>query len=96
MSALLKPSAHESQHLALARGQRGEHRIGGRLPGLQERQHRVAESLPCRLVLEQDVIARVELDELSARDSAGEPAPFRNRTHRIVARMQHERRRGEP
>ena len=49
--------------------------------------------LPRRLVLEQDVIARVELDELGAGNAAGQEPAFRDRNHFVVARVQDQRRR---
>ena len=44
-----------------------------------------------RLVLEQNVIGRVELDKLRSRNGAGHQAPLLDRYRLVGARVQHER-----
>src|SRR5262245_10222802 len=59
-----QPLADQGQDAPLAGGQRLEHRIpcsAGAQAG--ELEHGFAEALPGRLVLEEDVVARLELDE---------------------------------
>jgi hypothetical protein len=70
--------ADPAEDLALALGQ-GRERCVLFVAGMRqahEVEHLAAEAGPCRLVLEQDVVARVELDELRARDARREQPPF--------------------
>src|SRR5262249_47244143 len=61
---------HQSEDPALADGQPGESRILAveARRGAREFENHAAEALPGGLVLEQDVILRLELHELGARD----------------------------
>src|SRR5437762_8749106 len=63
----------QRQHLPLARGERGERGVlaAGRALKTHELQHLSAEAFPSQLVLKEDVVLRVEFDELSARDPGG-------------------------
>ena len=70
-----QPVGHERKHLTLSRGQGRERRITYGFLGLQKCENSLLETLPRRFVLEQDVIARVELDKLGSRTAAGHQAP---------------------
>src|SRR5205814_4015142 len=88
-----EPFFYQSQHLPLPRGERDERRVlaAGLVPKPRELQDRLAEAFPRRLLLEEDVVLRIEFDELGVRDPRGENVPLRNRGHVVVARVQHQR-----
>src|SRR5215475_4734075 len=90
-----KAFCNQRQHLSLAGGERCERRIlaARRALELHKLQHFIAEARPGRFGLKEDVVLRVELDELGARDSGGEDVPFCNRDDDVVARVQHQGRR---
>ena len=94
MSAFARPRRHQHQHLALAGREAGE---GGVLsaPGreIHEVEHDLLKARPRRLVLQKDVVAAVQLDELCPRDSGGQAAPFRDRADLVLAGVDDEGRR---
>ena len=88
--------ANQRQDLALAGREAGE---GGVLSATRRGRetHEVEDDLlkarPGRLVLEENVVAGVQLDELRTRDSGGQAARFRDRADLVVAGVDDERRR---
>src|SRR5262249_31588065 len=87
-----EPLRDQREDLALA-GR--EIRERGVVPGWSLETHEVEngllETAPRRLLLEKDVVARVELDELRSRDSRGRAAPLLDGTDLVVARVDDER-----
>src|SRR5689334_4945096 len=84
---------NQPEDLPLAARQRGKYGRVGRLVQPEKFDDRVAEPRPRRLVLQQHVIARVELDELRARNAGGQPVSFINPRNLVTACVQDERRR---
>jgi len=82
----------EQENLALAGRQLGERRIVlvGAYPDLHEITYGITEPSPGRLVLQQDVVLRIELHELRARDACRQEPSFRERHYLILTRVQDE------
>ena len=93
MSVLLKPSVIRASTSRSREDSAANAEPDGGRSRLSEREDRLAEPLPCRLVLQQDVVPGVELDELGAGNAARHQPSFGNRNHLVVARVQHQRRR---
>ncbi len=94
MSALASPSRDQHEDLAFAGRELAERGVlpeRGREAG--EIEDDFLEARPRRLVLEEDVVAGVQLDELGSRDAGGQEARFRNGADLVVAGMDDERRR---
>ena len=95
MSALLSPSVRRAR---IPRSRAVSDREGSfvgprRVLDSHEVADGVAESLPGRLALEQDVVLRVQLDELGAGDARRELPPRRDRHGRVFTGVEDERRR---
>src|SRR6185437_1095046 len=90
---VVEPASDQFEDLALTHGKIAK--CGpGRNPGLAENETSDLgqELLPCRLVLQQNVIATLQRDEFSAGNRTRNHATFRERYASVVSRVQHQRR----
>src|SRR5688572_6051923 len=79
---------HQGEHFSLTRGECGERGILAARRALEshELQYLIAKAFPGGLVLEEDVILRIQLDELSAGNTGSEDVSFCDRGDDVAAR----------
>ena len=96
MSALARPwqiNARTSRSRAVRPGEGGVLSAARRGRETHEVEDDLLKARPRRLVLEKNVVAGVQLDELRTRDSGGQAARFRDRADLVVAGVDDEGRR---